>query len=144
MIQFVLAAQLTFAAIPPQEAPSALVKPQSPVTASYDLVLNYSILGEHFGVPAYTIYDGEGASLVKESGGKKYYLDLLAANEPEDTQNGKLRMVFLAGIVNPNGTKTQISRTALVARLGKTSRLSVANEDGKSEMSVAVTARKKN
>lgn len=134
------------AAIPtelPLEAPG-VIKPERPVAPSFELSLNYSIRDAYFGVPSYTINEGEAASLVKVANGKKYYLDMLAVNEPEDNKAGLLRMVFLAGILNPDGSKTEISRSALVARLGKTSRVSVANEDGKSDMSLAVTARKKN
>lgn len=143
LLAFGLQAMAAIPEVPADNAPGAIIQQKMESNPSYDIALNYSILDQHFGVPAYTITEGEGASLIKESNGKKYYLDMLAANEPEDTKSGKLRMVFLAGILNPNGTKTQISRTALVARLGKTSRLSVANEEGKTEMSLAITARPK-
>lgn len=146
MISTLLALSLSaFAAIPSitPEVPAAIIKPDGAVTATYELSLNYSILDQHFGVPSYVISEGEGASLVKESGGKKYYLDILAVNEPSDNKAGVLRMVFLGGVLNPNGSKTEVSRSALVARLGKTSRLSVASDEGKSEMSIAVVARKK-
>lgn len=151
MISAILAFTLSaFAAIPNapvSEAPAPIIasSPDSAEkAASYDLALNYSILDQHFGVPSYTILEGQSASLVKEAGGKKYYLDMLAVNEPADDKAGVLRMVFLAGVLGPNGVKTEVSRSALVARLGKSSRVSVANDEGKSEMSLTVVARKKN
>lgn len=126
---------------PQDPTPAAIAKPAGPVTDSYELSLNYSILTEHFGVPSYVVNDGEGTSLVKEAGGKRYYLDIKADEFQQDKK--AVRMVFLAGILNPDGTKTEVSQASLIARLGQRAKMSVTSDEGKTELSVNVLARKK-
>lgn len=126
-----------------QKLETELDAAETDATDSYELALNYSIQDQHFGVPSFTLKEGEETSLVKAAGGKRYYLDMFAENNESDRKAGNLRMVFVSGVLNPNGSKSEVSRTALVAKLGKTSRASVASDEGKSETSIAVTARKK-